>query len=182
MTVTRDQAQMLTNLAIACRPHRAPTWDAAGVMAMLERVRHMDLAEVVVATIRLAKDPTAHTPADVAKPSAECWREQLKAPKWTPDQTPREQRCSVCNHGRHDGKCPKCAPIDDHAFEPDVRAAIETDVHATVTALRALKAESQPAVEPAPPAEPGEYHDNVQRLRAELAQVRGTETTSEGDA
>lgn len=178
MTVTREQAQMLTSLAIACRPHRAPTWDEAGVMAMLERVRHVDLGEVIAATIRLAKDPMAQTPAQIANPAAECWREQLKPPKWTPDQTPREERCGICGKARRDCVS-KRTPHDDHAFEPDVRRDPGIDVHATVTALRAIKAEPRVVAEqPAPTDDPTEYHDHVQCLRAELAQTRTAEESA----
>jgi hypothetical protein len=135
MTVTRDQAQMITTLAIAARPHRAPTWDPPGVMAQLAKVAGLDLAEVAIAALRLARDPNAQTPADIANPTAECWREQLKPPRWTPEVLKPAIRCRVCGRSRTD-----CArnPHGDHDFAPDIREPRNYDIAPVIAELKGL--------------------------------------------
>jgi hypothetical protein len=76
MTFTRDQAQMLATLATACRPNGARRWDPAGVMAALEKLRDRDLAEVIMATVRAARDRDVETPG-VIPTTGSHWREQL---------------------------------------------------------------------------------------------------------
>ena len=135
MTVTLDQAQMLASLAVACRPYRAPTWDEAGVLAAIGRVKDRALTEVALAVIRAAADRDAKTPG-VIPTAGSHWQEQLKPEPWKPNAIPREDRCGICGKAREvcEGRR---APLDDHSFEPDVRRDPGIDVPATVEALRA---------------------------------------------
>lgn len=145
MTVTRDQAQMLATLAVNCRPHRAPTWDHAGVMAAIAQIREMSLPEVILRVIRAAADRDAQTPGVIPKNGPHA-NEQLKPPKWEPNIVPPEDRCGICSHHRHDGKCTRCAPNEDHAWEPDFKTKRGPDV---IEIVDALKAELAPMRDPA---------------------------------
>lgn len=137
MSVTREQAQILTALAIACRPYGAPTWDHAGVMDMIGRVKDRALPEVALAVIRAAADREAKTPG-VIPTAGTHWQEQLKPPKFIPDSEDHHLRCSVC--GQRQFACetrPRYAD-DDHEYSP-AHAKPATDVARTVAELRAIK-------------------------------------------
>ena len=138
---------MLATLAIACRPHRAPTWDAAGVVAAIAKVRDRSLPDVVLAVIRAAADHEAKTPGVI--PSAgNHWAEQLKPQPWQPERIPAAERCSVCSKSRTDceakrasqrGMDPTDPRYDDHTFAPDFKPERDTDTAATVQALREIR-------------------------------------------
>lgn len=121
MTMTKDQAQMLTSLAIACRPNGARRWDSAGVMAALRQVADRSLAEVVMATIHAASDRDVDSPAVI--PTAGSHWSAAKAVKVTKlDTAPPGTRCTVCgkseygctqfreHHGGHEFSRPKPPP------------------------------------------------------------------------
>jgi len=77
MPLTKEQGQMLTTLALACRPVGAPRWDAAGVMAAIGKVAHLALADVILAVTRAASDRTAETPGVIAATNSTHWRERV---------------------------------------------------------------------------------------------------------
>ena len=52
MPVTKAQAASLAELAAACRPHGAPRWDAAGIVAAIGKVKHLSLADVALAVFQ----------------------------------------------------------------------------------------------------------------------------------
>lgn len=133
MTVTKDQAQMLATLAVACRPYRAPTWDHAGVMDMISRVKDRSLPEVCLAVIRAAADREAITPG-VIPSNGTHWQEQLKPAKWQPDTSPM---CRTCGKTRPGCEGTPRFQDDDHEFEP-TKTGSTTDVSRTVAALREL--------------------------------------------
>lgn len=95
MPVTKEQAQMLAALAVACRPFGAPHWDAPGVVAAIAKVHGRALADVGMAVLRAASDPEARTPGVLTAPDSMHWREKL-----TPQLPPRPPRageaCGVC--------------------------------------------------------------------------------------
>ena len=159
MTVTKDQAQMLATLAVACRPHRAATWDAAGVVAAIGKVKDRALVEVALAVLRAAADRDAKTPG-VIPTAGSHWQEQLKPEPWRPDQTPREERCGICAKPRERCQGQRVAG-DDHNWEPDVKRQSSTDVAATVHALRELvvDAKAEPTT-PTPRAEIRGRHES----------------------
>lgn len=137
MPVTKDQAEMLANLTSAARPHGARRWDAAGVMAQLGKVRNLDLAEVMLACARAARDRDLDTPGAIGNPAAPCWSER-PVERWEPDKTTRDQRCGIC--GKRRDRCenaPRFAD-DDHRFEPDIRSPGGS----AVDELRDIKAKS----------------------------------------
>ena len=120
MPVTKPQAEMLAALATAARPHGAPRWDAPGVMAALAAVRHLDLAEVLMAVGRAARDRDLNTPAAIGNTAAPCWVER-PVERWMPDKTTAEGRCGVCGKARAVCESAPRFADDDHCFEPDFR-------------------------------------------------------------
>ena len=78
MPVTKDQAHMLAALA---RGIQAETFgkaqsDEPGIVASLEPVAHMSLAEVMRAVSRWAEDLDAKTPGLLKDTRSSCWRER----------------------------------------------------------------------------------------------------------
>lgn len=65
--VTKDQALMLADLACAVRPHGARQWDAPSVVSVLASVRHLDLADLIVLTVRAAADRENEVPATILR-------------------------------------------------------------------------------------------------------------------
>lgn len=140
MTVTRDQAQMLATLATACRPTGARRWDAAGVMAALEKLRERDLSEVVMATVRAARDRDVETPGVIPTPGSH-WREQLAPLPFVANVIDRAERCSVCSLSE-----PACRIrwASDHEFRSAALAAKEAaagDPAAQAVVIAALRDE-----------------------------------------
>lgn len=150
MTVTRDQAQMLATLASDCRPHGATPWDAAGIMAKVGEVKHLTLADVILAVIRAADDRDAKTPGVITAPASTYWRERGTRPA---NREPYDAggTCSTCSLP-HD----RCRQVwaGDHEYvsvaghartvdgDPDrSRAIVES-----LKAEKALLAESRRAV------------------------------------
>lgn len=139
MTVTREQAQMLTALAIACRPYRAPTWDEAGVMAAIGKLHTWQLSEVAIRVIVAAADHEAKTPAVIVSPSMRV--PELKPPKWEPDSASPHERCSTCDKRESECKSMPRFPGDDHVYVP---RHVQPPVFDTKRTADALKAEIRP--------------------------------------
>lgn len=135
MPVTKDQAQMIASLAVACRPNRAPTWDHAGVVANVWKIRDRSLSEVVLAVIRAAADHETTSPG-VIPANGSHWQEQLKPEKWQPETLDPAERCGVCGKARQRCESAPRFADDDHVFAPDFRKPIETNVPLTVQAIR----------------------------------------------
>lgn len=137
MTVTKPQAEMIASLAVAARPHGARRWDTAGVMAALGKVRGLELADVMMAAGRAARDRSLDTPAAIGNTAAPCWVER-PVERFVPEKTTAEDRCGVCGKGR--GACengPRFAD-DEHRFEPDIKVRNGT----AVDELRDIKAKA----------------------------------------
>ena len=161
MTVTRDQAQMLASLAVDCRPNRAPTWDPAGVLENIGKVRHLDLAEVALAVIRAAADREARTPGVIPATNGSHWQEQLKPPPFQPDSTWNHLRCSAC--GLHEADC-RVRWSGDHDYRPLTAPLAAIDVTRTVDALREQVVAAK-AARPEPPVVERVANPHVEELR-----------------
>ena len=135
MPVTKPQAEMLAALATAARPHGARRWDAPGVMAALAKVRHLDLAEVLMAVGRAARDRDLNTPAAIGNTAAPCWVER-PVERWQPEKVERSNRCGVCNQRREVCERTPRWGDDDHTFVPDYRQPAGS----AVAELRDIKA------------------------------------------
>lgn len=66
-SVTREQAQMISALACAVRPHGARYWVPSSVVTALAQVRHVDLADLIILTVHAAADPENHGPAAIVR-------------------------------------------------------------------------------------------------------------------
>ena len=124
MTVTREQAQMLTSLAIACRPYRAPTWDEAGVMAVIGKLQDWALSEVALRVIVAASDREAKTPGVIASPAM-----QIPAPKPPPFKPSTWDPAAICTTcSRPEAQCRAVRHADDdHPFISRAVNAQQTD-------------------------------------------------------
>jgi len=108
MSVTKDQAHMLATLAqgIRAETHGAGEWDTAGIVAQIEPVLAMSLAEVMRALSRLAEDATAKTPGGLRDTKNACWRE--RTPERETFRPPRaDEMCQTHGAGYIDA-CPGC--------------------------------------------------------------------------
>lgn len=114
MPVTKDQAQMIANLAAASRPTGASRWDHAGIVAAVAKVKHLALPDVVTAVMRAAADRTIETPGAIGNMRSSAWTERVTKPTgWRPPKI--DEECA-----RHPGEwpdtCRGCA-ADQHAGE-----------------------------------------------------------------
>lgn len=138
MPVDKSQAQMLATLAIACRPHGAPRWDEAGVLAVLAKVRHLALADVTHAVIRAAEDREARTPGVIGVTTSPCWRDRDPARPVPIEKVSGAELCDLCGKSllRHN------AP--DHVFvaqgEYLAHRSLPDPQRHTAAALKALAA------------------------------------------
>jgi hypothetical protein len=146
MTVTREQAQMLTTLAIACRPYGAPTWDAAGVMASIAHIKDWSLSEVALRVIVAAADREAKTPGVIATQQVP----ELKPALFKPNAGELRDFCGVCGKKQPDCGRARFAD-DDHVFTPDTRVRADIDTERAAQALKELVATAEP---PAPVERP----------------------------
>lgn len=115
MPVTKPQAEALTTLAIACRPHGARHWDAAGVMAQILKVRHLSLADVALAVIRAADDRSLETPAPIGNPRAHCWKERANDRPQEPTPYDPQTACGICD--KPEAKC-RAHAWSGHEYQP----------------------------------------------------------------
>lgn len=144
MPVTDQQARALAFIASAVRPHRASTWDEAGIVANIAKVRDRDLAAVALAVIRAASDREAKSPG-VIPTNGPHWSERLVEPKWEPNILSRDERCSVCS--QREDRCRTLAATDPdpHEFVPaSATAGWRSDSTRAKTVTDALRAEVQP--------------------------------------
>lgn len=147
MTVTPDQARMLTALAIAARPHGARRWDSAGVMAAIKAISTWSLAEAMVEVATAAADRDAETPAVIGKQGRR-WQANVTA---EPTYRAGQRWCTRCGvqEGPHQIK-------SDHVFEPPVPKESKLTPEATKRTVAALKEQivpMPPQPEPIPLAE-----------------------------
>lgn len=75
--ITQEQAHQIAVLTAAARPHGAPRWDVPGIVAAIQRVQHIDLAEVMKACGRAAQMRDLRTPAPIGDLTSSAWRERL---------------------------------------------------------------------------------------------------------
>lgn len=123
--LTQSDAHAIAHLVRSIRTQTpgAGSWDEAGIIAALKKVKALHLAEVVGAAVRAAENPDLRTPAAIGNPGTEVWR--LAPPKpvaYVP--TPREEFCELC--GKRRAMCEQISegPTGDgHKFVPDLPPA-----------------------------------------------------------
>lgn len=151
MPVTDQQARAIAYLAAAVRPHRAPTWDEAGIVANIAKVRDRDLATVTLAVIRAASDRDAKSPG-VIPTNGPHWSEKLAEPKWQPTILAPEERCSICSQPEDRCRALNVRAADGHDFLSAAAAARhKADPDQAKAITDALRAEVLPLRQPEPP-------------------------------
>jgi hypothetical protein len=144
VSVTREQAEMLTELVIACRPHGAARWDRPGVFAAIGKVKGRSLASVIVAAIQAAEDRNAETPGVIASAGPH-WRAPVPGdrPAFMPPKA--DEMCPL--HGGYRDNCPGCAAdrlAGDQTTRPAPARMGPTDE------FRAARAALHPPIESTP--------------------------------
>ena len=126
----------LAVVAIASRPAGATRWDAAGILAALRKVHHLEAGEVAATVVDAACDPSLDTPAAIGNTSAPLLEarphhlEQL-------DAAPATSRPSLfpCGNWTHAASATAAQP---HAQPPPhPRPADSPDLQAKIAAIRA---------------------------------------------
>lgn len=113
--LTAQEAAVLAGMLAKLRPYGAPQWQPAGIRATLAKVAHLDAADVLMASIRLSQDRSAETPAQIAIPSSECWREKVGDQTHTHKPYVAEHTCDIC--GFAESAC-RLRWEGDHEFTP----------------------------------------------------------------
>lgn len=133
--LTAEEISCLAGVIAKARPYGATRWQAAGIRATFAKVAHLDATDVLMAALRLSQDRTAQTPAQIAIPSSECWREKLADPVTVHEPFDRQHTCGICGydeqacHARWDG---------EHEFEQmgSVPKASKDEAHEVVVELK----------------------------------------------
>ena len=121
MGVTKDQAIRLSELACDMRPHGAPRWDVPGVLAQIEKVAYLALADVTMAVARAASDRTLNTPGAISNLRSTCWRERV-AERTAPRNLRVNESCWNGDH-RYSAQPPCCAQPVPWAARPQKGSA-----------------------------------------------------------
>lgn len=170
MTVTRDQATILAELARACRPNGAARWDTAGIIAAIGQVKDKSLGEVILATIRAACDRDVDSPG-VIPTAGSHWAESASVRTTAPEILTREERCSICSLS--EAECRRRWAKDrrePHEFLSVAAAAqirLNRPPEAVHRTVAALKDELAPTAPPPPPR----GLDALTERRPELAEA-----------
>lgn len=122
---------MLSALGVAMRPHGAPRWDAAGVMAALVRVQQLHLVDVVRAVVNAAEDRELRTPGAIGNPGAPCWRDRRPEQGKATVVRDRGPWCQICGVTRT-----KHPEAGDHPFEGRAPNRDPDTTHRIVDSLR----------------------------------------------
>jgi len=136
MPIDKPTAEALAVVAIASRPPGATRWDAAGILAALRKVHHLEAGEVAATVVRAACDPSLDTPAAIGNLAAPCWRPATPNPHTDRPHPPRaDQACFHCGNWTHKCQCdggPTPRPTTPHP-----RPADSPDLQAKIAAIRA---------------------------------------------
>lgn len=168
MSVNEQQARALAFLATSCRPHGASRWDEAGVLAAIAKVKHLALADVMLAVARAADDRELKTPGAIGNTTAPCWRERDSNRPAPREPFDPDLFCGICNRPG-DGRHP-----DDHDFESTTRdriAATKVDGDRLASRLQAMResiGDAKAEREPEPSPEPLPSNPRVGELRAAI--------------
>lgn len=136
MPIDKPTAEALAVVAIASRPAGATRWDAAGILAALRKVHHLEAGEVAATVVDAARDPSLDTPAAIGNTSAPCWRPAHTSPSSSTPHPPRaDQACFHCGNWTH--KCQCDGGPTPRPTTPRTRPADSPDLQAKIAAIRA---------------------------------------------
>lgn len=130
MTITRDQAQMLTTLACAARPTGARQWNPDDVMAEIKKLAGRSLGSVICAVTRASMDRGAERPAVISSAGSH-WSDTAISEPFVPRAAPVGTRCTVC------GETEEGHRMQDHAYRMPQPPPDPEVVAAKVAALKA---------------------------------------------
>lgn len=105
-----QEIRALAFLARRRRPHGAPRWDEPGIIAAIEKVRHLALGEVQDALGRAADDRAALTPAVITNLTSSYWRADVAGLPVAVERVAAAELCDVCGQAQH--------PDTDHKYLP----------------------------------------------------------------
>lgn len=94
MSISKDQARMLTALAIACRPVGASKWDESGTFTNIGRIAHWPIAMVCEHVIAHASDPAAKTPGVIGS----SYTPQPQHASLSPRNPKPQEACAHCGN------------------------------------------------------------------------------------
>jgi hypothetical protein len=118
MPVTREQAEMLVEIAVACRPTGAPVWNRPGIFAAIGKVKGRSLASVTIAVVQAAEDRMAESPAVIASAGPH-WRQPIPGDRPANFPPKAEVACRTC--GKEVGGCVCLAPaMHLRAMDPEI--------------------------------------------------------------
>ncbi len=136
MPIDKPTAEALAVVAIASRPPGATRWDAAGILAALRKVHHLEAGEVAATVVRAACDPSLDTPAAIGNLAAPCWRPANPSPSNSTPHPPRaDQACFHC--GQWQTRCLCDGGPTPRPTTPHPRPANSPDLQAKIAAIRA---------------------------------------------
>ena len=136
MPIDKPTAEALAVVAIASRPAGATRWDAAGILAALRKVHHLEAGEVAATVVRAACDPSLDTPAAIGNTSAPCWRPAHTTSSSSTPRSPRaDQACFLC--GQWQTRCLCDGGPTPRPTTPHPRPADSPDLQAKIAAIRA---------------------------------------------
>lgn len=136
MPIDKTTAEALAVVAIASRPAGATRWDAAGILAALRKVHHLEAGEVAATVVRAACDPSLDTPAAIGNLAAPCWRPATPSPSNSTPHPPRaDQACHHC--GRWATKCVCEGGPTSRPTIPHTRPADSENIQAKIAVMRA---------------------------------------------
>ena len=124
MPTTDQQRRAIAYLTRAERDatYGAGAWDEPGVMAALNKVRHLNVGIVTMAAIRCAADPTIKTPAMIGDPSSSVYDERV-GPERARRNPKREDSCRTCGRELTDSCCDRPSGRPDPSADLAARAA-----------------------------------------------------------
>lgn len=156
MTASDQDLRAITHLALACRPHGAPRWDADGIYANLAKVRDRSVGSITIAAVQAAEDRNAVTPG-VIPTSGPHWRPPEAAPI-APTRVEPSAHCTSCGKDKttcdtrraaQSGMDPDDPRYDDHTYLPVSHAGrYKRDPEPAHLIADSLRAELAPTREP----------------------------------
>ena len=136
MPIDKPTAEALAVVAIASRPAGATRWDAAGILAALRKVHHLEAGEVAATVVRGRVRPEPRHPSRDREPC----RALLEARQPQPEQldtAPTTSRPSVLSLRPVANPLPLRRWPHPEADDPHPRPADSPDLQAKIAAIRA---------------------------------------------
>src|SRR5689334_17678272 len=135
MSVDEQQMRAIAYLAARVRPRGSKAWDEPGIVANLRKVSHIQLAEVILATIRAAANDKADSPGVIPNLGGEHWREKVTVS--TVKRPPKLSEECDYHPGQFAENCGGCHADELAGTPKPVRAPRSADPKSHADACRA---------------------------------------------